>query len=241
MSDQVLRSQGWEAGDSLCIFTDRTMSTLCCGCFLSQWLWCSGVKIHEAQLQETSVNVLQCWCTTGCAKYCLVKFCTGRNSTKEIPVKLDQQMVWCFTRVLASRVFVEVKRRELKVRLIVSAWMCCVVYGQVLGSTKCILPGPKMPGSHWLLIILSEFKVMYVHARCLCMPGMHKPHRLFVLLYQYTGDDPLCPLILIYSAIDKGLKAACGNRIVFQACGVGVMVWDCSGSRRKWLEYPKHF
>lgn len=64
----------------------------------------------------------------------------------------------------------EVKRGELNIRLIVSALMCCVVYGKVLGSTKCILPGPKMPGYHLLLIILSEFKViiacqMFVHAR----------------------------------------------------------------------------
>lgn len=114
-------------------------------------------------------------------------------------------------------------------------------YGQVLGSNKHILPGPKMPGSHWLLIILSEFKVTCVHARCLCIPGLHRPHSLFVLLYQYAGDNSSHPFILIYSAIDKGLWAAYRSRFVFQACGVGVRVWDWSGSRLKRLEYPKHF
>lgn len=36
---------------------------------------------------------------TGCAKHCPGKFCTGRNTTKEIPMKLVQQMIWHFTRV----------------------------------------------------------------------------------------------------------------------------------------------
>lgn len=35
------------------------------------------------------------------------------------------------------------KRAEAEIRLIVSAWTCCVVYSQVWRNAKCLLPGPK--------------------------------------------------------------------------------------------------
>lgn len=65
-------------------------------------------------------------------------------------MKLDQQMVWYFTSVLAfwSICGSKDKRAEAEVRIIVSAWTCHMVCGRVLGSTKCLLPCTKMLGSH---------------------------------------------------------------------------------------------
>lgn len=76
------------------------------------------------------------------------------------PVKLDEQMIWYFTSVESKD-----KRAEAEMRLIVRGWTCHVVYGQVLESAEFLLPGPEMLGSHWLLIIFSEFKKMFLYAR----------------------------------------------------------------------------
>lgn len=44
------------------------------------------------------------------------------------------------------------------------------------------------------------------------MTGIHEPHCLCNLVYQYAADYPPSPFMSIYSAVCKGLKAALGAR-----------------------------